>query len=289
MRDTRTERAGMPVTMQDVPTTERARDRSGQPAYTRLQVLGLLLIAGTVLAITAVITVTEPRLAGEVLAFFGPVAAVTVLAAWLAWRYGAWARVVGVLVGLVAAVLLSWSAVALTHPESVVDFGLGLGVTAGVVLTLGGGIAALVSGRRGRYVTEPTGVERGLVRGVGAVLGVALTASAVLTLAGRGTVDPAEAVGAMPVEMAGFEFRPSEIRLDGPDARLVVHNADAFLHDISIPALEAGAVRVTPGSTVVVEVTGAAAGTYVLYCTLHSDLSVDQPGDEDMTALLVVQ
>jgi hypothetical protein len=46
---------------------------------------------------------------------------------------------------------------------------------------------------------------------------------------------------------------------------------------------------VTPGSTGVVELPGAAPGTYVVYCILHSDLSKDRPGDEDMTALLVVQ
>jgi hypothetical protein len=26
-----------------------------------------------------------------------------------------------------------------------------------------------------------------------------------------------------------------------------------------------------------------------VYCTLHSNLSADEPGDDDMTALLVVQ
>lgn len=287
MRDARSQRADTATAIRD-PSAEPARG-SRRPAYTRLQVLGLLLIAGTGLAVTAAIIMTEPRLAGEVLVFFGPVAAVTLLAAWLAWRYGAWARAVAVIVGAAAAVLLSWTATALSHPQSVVDFGLGLGVATGVVFTVGGGIAALVAGRRGRVATERTSVERRLTRGVAVALGVALAASAVLTLAGRSTVDPAETAGAIPVEMAGFEFRPAEIHLDGPDGRLVVRNADVFLHDLSIPALDTGIVQITPGSTVVVELTGAAAGTYVVYCTLHSDLSADQPGDEDMTALLVVR
>jgi hypothetical protein len=148
MRDARSERA-VTTTVRD-GSAERA-DGSGRAVYARVQVLGLLLIAGTVLAVTMAIVVTEPALAGEVLAFFGPVAAVTLLAAWLAWRYGTWARLVGLLVGLAAAALLSWTTVALTHPESVVDFGLGLGVVTGVVLTVGGGIAALIAGRRDRY------------------------------------------------------------------------------------------------------------------------------------------
>jgi hypothetical protein len=38
-----------------------------------------------------------------------------------------------------------------------------------------------------------------------------------------------------------------------------------------------------------VQLTGATAGTDVVYCTLHSNMSTDQPGDEDMTALLVVR
>lgn len=286
MRDVRSEQA-VTATIRDAST--RPASSRGRPAYTRVEVLGLLLIAGTVLAVTAAVIVTDPALSVEVVAFFGPVAAVTLLAAWLAWRYGAWARTVGLLVGLAAALLLSWTTVALAHPESVVDFGLGLGVAAGVVLTVGGGIAALVAGRRGRIAAVPTSGERRLIRVVAGALGVALAASAVLTLVGRSTVDPAETVGSMPVEMAGFEFRPAEIRIDGPDARLVVSNADLFLHDLSIPALDTGVVRVTPGSTEVVELTGVTAGTYVVYCTLHSDLSADQPGDDDMTALLIVQ
>jgi plastocyanin len=286
MRDARSERA-VTTTVRD-RSAERSRG-SGRAVYVRVQVFGLLLIAGTVLAVTMAIIVTEPALAGEVLAFFGPVAAVTLLVAWLAWRYGTWARLVGLLVGLAAAALLSWTTVALTHPESVVDFGLGLGVVAGVVLTVGGGFAALIAGRRDRYANQATPVERRLIRVVAVALGVALAASAVLTLAGRSTVDPTETVGATPVEMAGFEFRPAEIHLDGPDGRLVVHNADLFLHDISIPALDTSVVPVTPGSTAVAELTGAAAGTYVVYCTLHSNLSADEPGDDDMTALLVVQ
>jgi plastocyanin len=287
MRDVRSEQAGTATTIRDA--SAEPTKGSGRPAYTRVQMLGLLLIAGTMLAVTMAIIVTEPGLAGEVLAFFGPVAAATLLAAWLAWRYGAWARAVAVIVGAAAAVLLSWTATALTHPESVVDFGLGLGVATGVVLTVGGGIAALVAGGRGRFAAEPTCVERRIIRGVTALLGVALAASAVLTLTGRSTVDPAQTIGATPVEMAGFEFRPAEILIDGPDARLVVHNGDVFLHDIAIPALEIEALRVTPGSTEVVELSGVPAGTYPVYCTLHSDLSADQPGDDDMTALLVFQ
>jgi hypothetical protein len=42
-------------------------------------VFGLLLIAGTVLAVTAAVIVTEPGLAGEVVTF-GPVATVALLA-----------------------------------------------------------------------------------------------------------------------------------------------------------------------------------------------------------------
>ncbi|HVL98531.1 MAG TPA: hypothetical protein VM324_04480 [Egibacteraceae bacterium] len=200
--------------------------------YTRVQVFGLLLISGTVLAVTTVITVMAPALAGEALAFFGPVAAVTLLAAWLAWRYGTWARAAGLVVGVAAAALLSWTAEALAAPDSVADFALGVGVAAGVLLATGGGIAALLSGRRDRLAAAATRAERRIVRAVAAVLGMAQATSAVWTLFGRESGDPAVAEGATPVEMAGFQFHPEKIHVDGPDARLVVHNTDAFLRAV---------------------------------------------------------
>jgi plastocyanin len=269
--------------------TRRPTSGPSRPVYTRLQVLGLLLIAGTVLAVTGVITLMEPALGGEALAFFGPVAAATLLTAWIAWRSGTWARILGLVVGVAAAVLLSWTLAALAAVDSVIDFGLGLGVTVGVVLAIGGGGAALLSARRGRLATAATPVEQRIVRGVVAVLGLALAVSATVTLAGRGGVDPGTAQGATSVEMVGFEFHPEEIVVDGASARLLVRNADAFLHDLSIPELGTEVVRVTPGATVTVDLQGAAPGTYVVYCTLHSDTATDDPGEDDMTALLVVR
>jgi plastocyanin len=274
-------------------TTQRAtrRPTSGpsRPVYTRLQVLGLLLIAGTVLAVSAVIALMEPALGAEALAFFGPVAAVTLLTAWFAWRSGTWARIVGLVVGVAAAVLLSWTLAALAAVDSVVDFGLSLGVTVGVVLAIAGGGAALVSGRRGRLATAATPVEQRIVRGVVAGLGLALAVSATVTLVGRSAVDPAMAQGATSVEMVGFEFHPGEIVVDSASARLRVRNADAFLHDLSIPEVGTEVVRVTPGATVTVDLQGVTPGTYVVYCTLHSEPAADEPGEDDMTALLVVR
>jgi plastocyanin len=88
--------------------------------------------------------------------------------------------------------------------------------------------------------------------------------------------------------MSGFEFVPDVIEVDASDPRLVVSNSDAFLHDLAVPALDA-IVRVTPGSSELLELTGAAPGTYVVYCTLHSDTSVDDPDEAGMAATLVLR
>jgi hypothetical protein len=46
---------------------------------------------------------------------------------------------------------------------------------------------------------------------------------------------------------------------------------------------------VMPGSTVLVALADVAAGSYLVYCTLHSDTTDPAPSDDQMTAILVVE
>ena len=264
-----------------------AGERS-RPVYTRVQVLGLLLVAATLLVVAAIAIATEPAAAGEVVGFIGPIAAAALLAAWMAWRFGTWARIIGIVVSLGVAFMMFWTVFGLAAPDSFADFVLGVGVPTGILLGVGGGIAALVAGRRGRIQAGPARGEQRLVRGVLVVVAVALAVSAVLTIFGRTSVDPALAAGATTVDMSDFEFVPAVIEVDASDPRLVVTNSDAFLHDLAVPALDA-IVRVTPGSSDLLDLSGAAPGTYTAYCTLHSDTRVADPTEAGMAATLVIR
>lgn len=269
---------------------DRARPPAGRarPVYTRVQALGLGLVGTTLTVIAVLVIVTDPASTGEVLVYLAPVAIATLAAGWLAWRFSTWARVVGVVVGLAAAAMLTWTVHGLAAADSVADFSLGVGVWVGVLLGVGGGLAALASGRRGRLEAARTVAERRLMHGAVALVGAAVATSSVLTVVGRTAVDPTVAAGAPAVEMTGFAFEPAEIHVDAADARLVVTNRDPFVHDFTVPALGA-AVRLTPRSTASLDLSGAAPGTYTVYCTLHSDTTVDDPEAAGMAARLIVR
>lgn len=252
-----------------------------RPVYTRVQVLGLLLIGTATFAVAVLAAVVEP----EALIFFGIISVATLLAAALAWRFGTWARLLGIVVSAAAAFMLFWAVFGLSYPQSFVDFALGVAVPLGALLGVGGGIAALVRGRRESASTQ---VESRLVRGTLIVVVLALAASAVLTVLNRTAVDPAVAAGSTEVEMVAFAFEPLEIRTSASDPRLTVKNADPFMHDIAVPALDV-LVNVTPGSTVTVDLSGAAPGTYMVYCTLHSNTSIDDPAEAGMAARLIIE
>ncbi len=258
-----------------------------RPVYTRVQVSGLVLAAATMLVVAVVAVVTNPASIGEVAGFIAPFAGGSLIAAWLAWKFGTWAKIVGVLVGLVIGVMMFWAVFGLFEIDNFVDFAFGVGVPVGVLLAVFGGVAAVMSSRKGRLAAEATQGERRLLRTLGAVIVVALVVSAVLTMLGRTTVDPAAAAGATHVEMVDFEFEPSPIEVSSADGRIVVVNRDAFVHDLTVPALDAE-VRLTGGSSGMVDLTGAAPGVYTAYCTLHSDVRVDDPAEAGMAVALIV-
>lgn len=260
----------------------------GHPRYTRVQVLGLVLGGATITLVSAIALTSDPASLGEILTFFAPVALVLLVAAWLTWRYGTWARVVGIVASLAAGVMLFWTVFGLAAPDSFVDFAAGVGVPLGVLLGIGGGIAAIVASRRGHVHAEAAHGEQLVVRGVIAVVALALAASGILTFLARSSVDPAVASSATVVDMTGFEFEPLQIQVAAADARLVVTNSDAFLHDLTVPALDAS-VRVTPGSSELLDLSGAASGTYAVYCTLHSDTSEEDPAEAGMAATLIIR
>jgi plastocyanin len=257
-------------------TTSKAEGVRERPAYARLGVYGIGLIATAVLVFAAIAASTSP----DELAFILPILAVALLIAGLAWRFGTWAKILAI-VGCVAfAIMLFWVVFGLAHPASPADFMIGLLVPTGVVLGIAGN--ALAIRHRREPVAQAVPRERRIVVGVTALMLVAAAGSTVTYLTQRSTVDLPDGV---PVAMSGFAFPDVVEAASG--ATLVVHNSDGAVHDFTVPALDLG-VNVLPGSDGVIDLTGAAPGTYTVYCTLHANTGDPDPETAGMATSLVV-
>ena len=234
-------------------------------AHSTTQVFGLALIS---LALVTLALVDTVLLDGEDVAFFGLVAALLVVVTLIVWRFDkTWARVFGLVFTLLAAGLLFFLAFGIFQVFSPVEFIVGLLFVFGVVLAFVGGTRAITAARRGD--DGPTEAETRLRTRVLSIIGVAAVISIVGFFFTRESVSDADAVGSVALEMTNFEFEPfsSSVPAEG---KLLVHNADAFVHDFTLEALEID-VTIGPGSDALVDLSAAAPGTYDYFCSLHSD------------------
>jgi plastocyanin len=266
------------------PTLERTPGRS-RPRYARVGLLGMGLLTATVMVFLLLALARIPEDAG----FIAVMLAVVGIGTVLAWRFDAtWSRIVALVVTLAMAFMAFWVAFGLLHPASFFDFVPAVTFVAGVGLSLFGNIAAIVQRRR-QHLDPRTGpAERRIEQVTIGVVVLAVLASGVLSVLGRTSVDEATAADAVAVEMASFAFEPGTVEASGGQ-ELLVHNSDPFMHDIAVPELGIDAVNVAPGSDLLVEVP-ATPGTYVVYCTLHSDVTdADPDPDKQMVASLTVR
>lgn len=275
----------MSATIVPEPTTA-APTAPRRSRYTTITVLGLLLLGVAPLLMLVTAMVSGMSLAGE-----GPMLAVAtaipVVAAALAWRFGTWSRIVALVVALLAAAGLFWIAFGLGAPGSFGDFVPALAFVLGFLLTVGGAVASLVARRRRRAQGTSSTAERRLVLATLAVLAVAVVGSGLMTLlASRAVAD----VEGAPMTQADFVFSEGTYAATaGQPTTFVVHNSDGFVHNVAVPDLDVDAVTVRPGADAVVEIPAAEAGTYTIYCTLHSDTSNPDPEQDGMVAALVVE
>lgn len=268
--------------MADVERTEQTEPgREGQARWTRLGVLGLVMVGlGPILMYVAGLLWGMD----EGGAFFLVIGLVPLIAAFLVWRFGLWAKVVGAVVAFLAAGSLFWTAFGLATPQSFFDFVPGLLVIPGGIIAIVSCISAAVASRRGNVTTAAIGGER---RALSVVLGavVILAAlSAVMTLAGRSTVDAAQAD--TEVVLSEFEFDQEEYTF-AAGTTIHVRNDDPFLHTFTVEEWDVDEA-LGPGSEVLVEVPQS-PGDYVLFCRPHSDPESPDPDDEDMAARVTVQ
>jgi plastocyanin len=269
------------------PTLDRAGPSTQprtRPRYARLATFGMGLLTASMatLGIPAFLQIPDAR--GFVLV----VLAVSVAGTALVWRSDAlWARLLSMLACAGVAVMMFWTAFGLLQPQSFFEFVTGVTFVLGVSLALTGNILAIVQRRRGNLETTATSGERHVMQIAAGIVALAVVGSSVLALTTRESVGDTVAANAAEVEMSGFEFTPQAVEVVSGD-QLVIRNRDAFMHDFSVPDLGID-VAVNPGSSTSLNV-DAARGSYVVYCSLHSDTADPDPDPADgMVALLTVR
>lgn len=243
----------------------------------RLATAGLLTVASAVL-----VQLVAAALDGvtDDLVLFAAALAVPMLGAASSVRDRRWATVTTLILTVLSVMALWWVLVGILTPGSPIEFTSAVAVAVGVVLSLWGCIAGL---RRGTAVRRTPPVV-----GAIALVLVGAVVSTVVAATTRSSVPASAASDAdVAVTMAAFAFTEHtyEIQADEP-ATLLVRNQDTFVHDITVPELGV-ATTVRPGDEVLVELT-AAAGTYTIYCSLHSDMDTKDPMAAGMAAELVV-
>lgn len=247
--------------------------------HTRTATIGLLACA-----LAATVVLGAEGLGA--IAFMGPFIAIPLVGAGLVWRFGTWAKVVGIVLG---GFLLSQVVPALPeaigHPNSFFDFVPLVMFTTGALLAVGGGIAAVV--KRSDLRAEATPLERNIRWALIAIIGLLVVGSGAATMLGRTTVDAAARAGAVESTISGFEYQlPASITAGEPTS-FVVSNDDRVLHTFTIDGTSVD-MTITPGSEALVEVPALEPGTYTVYCHPHTGRA-DDGTLEGMTAELIVR
>ncbi|MBD0323379.1 MAG: cupredoxin domain-containing protein [Aldersonia sp.] len=254
--------------------------------WARVASLGFALVAAG-MALWLIGGLLAGQSMGEEGAFFVLAIVVGLVAAVVVRRFGTVGHAIGITLGLGLAVMFFWVAFSLAIPGSFVEFSGAVMFVMGLATGVGYSIGAIV--RRHELHVDPT---RGETRAMRVMLGIvvlAMVVSGVLNLTTRSSV--AAPAGAIAVEQANFEFSQATYTVQaGEDSTLVIHNRDAFTHDLVIPALGIESGLITPGSEKLVTILAPPAGDVAIYCSLHSsDTGAKVPAEDDMAAMLSVK
>lgn len=256
--------------------------------WTRVASLGFLLVASAMILWIAGGMIAGQAM-GEELPIFGGIILAALVGAFVVRRLGTAGKIIGIVLALATLSMMPFVAPSLTAPGAFVDFSGAVMLTVGALSALGFGIASVV--RRKELHAAATPGESTAMRVMLAIVALALVVSAVLNFTSRTSVDASAAAGASSVSFESFEFASTEGPITvaaGESAKLIVHNGDAFVHNLAIPALGVEPVVVNPGSEKLIEFS-AQAGTYTMYCTLHADTAKTDPREAGMAATLIVE
>lgn len=249
-----------------------------QPRGTHLATLGFLMTAAGAL-IVVVASLAFGFDVGDV-AFFAIPAVLSLLGVALVRRPQTAAKVVALLLAVVAGLMASLTVFGLFTPDSVFDFVPGLLVLPGALLAIGAGIASI------RAKERPVGSgERRAVTTIVGALGLLAVLSIVLTVTGRETVDDDLAADAdLRVNLEDFEYDQAYYGGAG-GATVLIKNSDPFVHTFTLDALDID-VDMGPFSEQLVTLPDE-PGTFILYCKPHTS-DPDDPSDDDMAAVLTI-
>jgi plastocyanin len=249
--------------------------------WSTLAALGLLLAGlGPLLMLLAVLIWGLD--VEEDLVFFLGTTAIGLIGSFLVWRFGTWAKIVGIVAALLLAMALFWTAFGLAQPSSFFDFMPGVLVLPGALLAIVACVMALMAKRRGQVSTRPEGGER---RGIQVVAGIAILAvvvSGALSLLTRETAEAGDA--AATATLKDFEFAEGEYTVPA-GSRIFVRNDDPFFHTFTVDELDIDE-GLGAGSSKVIDIPQQ-AGTYVVYCIPHTT-DPEEPSDEDMAGRITV-
>lgn len=237
------------------PTALRAGTERSK--WTRVAVLGFLLIAGGM-----VLWIAGGLLAGQSLGeegmFFGGAAVAALIGAAVVSRFGVVGKAIGIVLALAIMFALFWVAFSLGVPAAFVEFSGAVMFVIGAFTALGYSIAGIV--RRNEVHGEATRGETRAMRIMLGLVALAMVVSAVLNMTTRSSV--AGAAGATEVTMSNFEFAPATFQAAADQAtQFVIYNSDAFTHDFAIPALDIESGMITPGSEKAIEVNAPTGDT----------------------------
>lgn len=249
--------------------------------WTTLAALGLVLagLGPTLMLIAAALFGLD---ISEDLVFFGGVAVIAFLGAFLVWRFGTWSKFVGILAGVLVGMAMFWTAFGLAAPASFFDFVPGILVLPGALIAIGASIAALLAGRKGRLTARPEAGERRGIQIVLGLVGLLALVSAALNVFTRSTASADEAQST--VVMKDFEFEEDSYQV-AAGSKVFVDNEDPFFHTFTVDGLDVDEDFVG-GSSKIVEIPQT-PGEYILYCRPHTT-DVEDPGEDDMATRITV-
>jgi plastocyanin len=240
------------------------------PFYARVAIISILILAAAFLAVGLLLAAQGSTASA---AFVAPFVVVSLVLAELARRFG---RAMLLLLAVWAALNLLFHSPflvpALGRFESFFDFGIVVPIVASLAVAIVAGRVSFVQQRKGTSRLESTGVERGAL--------IAVVAGAA-NLVGIESVSDSDKAGAIPLQMKGTRFAPSDIRIPaGQSAKLVIKNNDFAAHTFTVETLGID-VDFIPGTEKIVELSAVSAGTYPFVCTID--------GHEDMVGFILVQ
>ena len=235
----------------------------GLPFYTRVTIVGLLIVALIITSLGVLTLVSgdvdSDSVQGIVFYFLFMIPTIVVVV--LAWRSPDLTLVAAIWAMLVLVIIAQSIPTALSTFNSFFDTGLLIPVIVGLIVVGVAGILSFLQHRRGTTHPPSTAVERWVLGGTAAIVVALMVLSGTLHLTSLESVNAAERVGAFSVDIENSVFIPAQLTVPaGKPAKFVIKNRDLTVHTFTIKELGID-VKVLPGSEELIELSSPPAVT----------------------------